>query len=353
MGLVLPWGFAADRGSAPLRRLLLTRSDVDTLVGFDNRRGVFPIHRGVRFLLLTASNGRSTGSIACRLGVDDPADLESVGEEPATASPWFATRLTPAALDRLSGSGLTIPWVQTPLDLAIAERAAALFPALGSQSGWSARFGRELNASDDRGSFCAPREGFPVVEGKQIQPFDVDLGSARHAIRPRDARRLLPDGRYAGPRLAYRDIAGATNRLTLIAAILPAGCVSTHTLFCLRTPLALREQQYLCGLFNSFVLNFLVRLQVTLHVTTGTVERLPIPTRDQAPSAVREIAALARMLARRPSSPAFARLQARVAELYQLTADEFAHILSTFPLIPQAERDAAFRLFATETSKHL
>ena len=82
------------------------------------------------------------------------------------------------------------------------------------------------------------------------------------------------------PRLAYRDVASATNRLTLIAAILPAGCVSTHTVFCLRTPLPLRDQHFLCGLFNSFVVNYLVRLRVTTHVTTATVEQLPIPTAE-------------------------------------------------------------------------
>ena len=62
--------------------------------------------------------------------------------------------------------------------------------------------------------------------------------------------------------------------------MLPAGCVSTHTVFCLRTPLPLARQHFLCGLFNSFVVNYLVRLRVTTHVTTATVERLPIPTAD-------------------------------------------------------------------------
>jgi hypothetical protein len=34
-------------------------------------------------------------------------------------------------------------------------------------------------------------------------------------------------------RLAYRDVASATNRLTLIAAVIPARAATTHTLFCL------------------------------------------------------------------------------------------------------------------------
>jgi hypothetical protein len=60
------------------------------------------------------------------------------------------------------------------------------------------------------------------VEGKQIQPFRVDLDASRFAIPAGAASRLLDPGRTFGrPRLAYRDVSSATNRLTLIAAILP------------------------------------------------------------------------------------------------------------------------------------
>ena len=163
---------------------------------------------------------------------------------------------------------------------------------------------------------------------------------------------LLDPPRYERPRLAYRDVASATNRLTLIAAVLPANCVSTHTVFCLRTPLPLAAQYFLCGLFNSFVVNYLVRMRVTTHVTTATVERLPIPGRDDSPRAFREIAALARRLSRRDDREAAARLQAMVAALYQLTAGEFAHVLGTFPLIPKEERDAAYDTYvATEAQR--
>jgi hypothetical protein len=351
VGLVLPAGLATDNGSAPLRRFLLTRCDVDALVGFDNHRGIFPIHRSIRFLLLTASPGRPTQTIACRFGVNDPADLESVGEEPAAAIPWFSVRLPSPLLEQLSGDDLTIPWFRAPIDLAIAQHAAALFPPLGSARGWSARFGRELNATEDRPVFREAGTGLPVVEGKQIEPFAVDLAAGRWSIRERDAIHRLRDGRHLRPRLAYRDVAGATNQLTLIAAMLPAGSVSTHTVFCLRTPLRSRDQHLLCGLFNSFVLNYLVRLRVSTHVTTALVERLPVPTRDHAPRATREIAALARAQSRRRDPVAAARLQALVAALYQLTTEEFAHVLSTFPLVPEETRRAAFESFATEAQR--
>jgi len=352
LGLVLPSGLLSDHGSAPLRRMLTSRCDVDAIVGLDNHRGVFPIHRSVRFVLVTASPGVATRRMACRLGLDDPERLESVGEEPADTSPWFPVHLTPALLERISGPGLAIPHLRDATDLGIVERAAALFPPLGSSEGWSARFGRELNASDDRAAFRPARHGLPVVEGKHLEPFRAVLGSVRHSIGAADARRLLRSDRHEHPRLAYRDVASATNRLTLIAAVLPAHCASTHTVFCLRTPLPSRSQHFLCGLFNSFVVNYLVRLRVTTHVTTGTVEQLPIPTAERAPAAARDIAALSRLLSRRPDSAALAALNARVAGLYQLTPAELEHVLGTFPLVPIAERQAALEMFHGETQRH-
>jgi len=78
MALVLPWGAAADSGSAALRQLLFSRSAVDTLVSFDNRRAIFPIHRSVRFLLLSSRAGPATTTMRCRFGETDPAVLDAV-----------------------------------------------------------------------------------------------------------------------------------------------------------------------------------------------------------------------------------------------------------------------------------
>jgi hypothetical protein len=308
---------------------------------------VFPIHRSVRFLLVTAARGTPTRTIACRLGERNPASLESIGAESVAASAWFTVRVTPALLERLSGEGLAIPDLRSPLDVTILERAAALFPPLGSAEGWNARFGRELNVTDDREHFGPPGRGLPVVEGKQVEPFRANLRAVRFSLSAAAARRLLDPARYGRRRLAYRDVASATNRLTLIAALLPAGCLSTHTLFCLRTVLSPWEQHCLCGLFNSFVLNYFVRLRVATHVTTAIVERLPVPTERDCPRALRDIAALARVLARRDDEQAFTRLQALAASIYRLSAPEFEHILDSFPLVPRRTREAALRSLAS------
>jgi hypothetical protein len=345
LGLVLPFGLASDHGSASLRRAVLSQSAVDELVGFENRKAIFPIHRSVRFLLLTATKGTPTAELTCRLGRQDLSALDDDGRMgPAEKESHGAIRLTPALLTKLSGEDLGIPNLCSPLDLTIVERAATLFAPLGRPDGWGAQFGRELNATDDRRHFQPPGRGLPVVEGKMLEPFRVRLKHAQHAIAPDAAADLLA-GRERKPRLAYRDVASATNRLTLIAALLPAHSVSTHTLFCLRTSLPANEQRYLCGLFNSLLVNYLVRLRVTTHVTTAIVEQLPIPTKEQAGSRWIEIARLTAMLSHRPDLAALARLNARVAQLYQLNEREFAHVVDTFPLVDGDMREGAMNEF--------
>ena len=343
-GLVLPSGFATDHGSASLRRFLLSRCDVDAIVGMDNHRGVFPIHRSVRFLLVTATAGAPSHRIALRLGIDDLAALEALDADAAEPR-GFPLHLSPDLLERVSGPALTIPHLQSPIDLAIVERAAALFRPLGDAGGFAARFGRELNATDDRDAFRADRDGLLVVDGKHLEPFRLVLDGVTRSIDPAAARRVLGSARHDRPRLAYRDVASATNRVTLIAAVLPRGVVSTHTVFCVRTPLPPTAHYFLCGMFNSLVVNYLVRLRVTTHVTTAVIERLPIPTREDAPAAFEEIATLARVLERGHNGEAFARLNARAAQLYQLSADEFRYVLDTFPLIPAIDRRLALKMF--------
>jgi len=179
--------------------------------------------------------GTPTQSIACRLGLDTPAALEATVDEPPHRSSWFPVHLSP---ETLAGQGL------------------------------------------------------PVIDGRQLSPFRVDTGTAGRSIPEATACRLLASDRHRHPRLAYRDVASPTNRVTLIAAVLPARCVSTHTVFVLKTPLPLTAQYFLCGLFNSLV--------------------------------------------------------ALVGRLYQLSIGEFQYLLDTFPLVDRAARSDALRQLASQ-----
>ena len=133
--------------------------------------------------------------------------------------------------------------------------------------------------------------------------------------------------------------------VTLIAAVVPAFVVTTHTIFCLKEALEEDAQYFLCGMFNSFVANYLVRLRVGTHVTAAIIDRLPVPRPAPHSTAFRRIADLTRQLASRHEPDPAAKLQAAAARLYGITEAGFAHVLTTFPLVPETERAAALAAF--------
>jgi hypothetical protein len=146
-------------------------------------------------------------------------------------------------------------------------------------------------------------------------------------------------------RLAYRDVAGPTNRLSLIAAVLPAGVVTTHSLFCLKTRLSSDNQAFLCGMLNSFVANYLVRQVMTTHLGSATIENLRVPRPRYDSPAFMQIVELTTMLEKDESPGAQGRLQALAAWCYGLAEIDFAHVLSTFRLVPEAVRNEALEEF--------
>ncbi len=344
VGLLVPSGLATDHGCAGLRRRLLDSTNVDSFVSVENRDALFPIHRGLKFLIITTTSGGSTPTLPCRFGLRAPSDFDKL---PETGADPDAIAVRRELLEQLTGDQLAIPELRSSADVALAARLASLHKPAGDENGWGLAFGRELNATDDRGHFNSKREGLPVIEGKHVSAFHVAVESAARHITSASAARLIDAARSFGVRrLAYRDVASSTNKTTLIAAILPAGVITTHTLFCLRSAMEERSLQFLCGMLNSFVANYLARLRVTTHVTVSIVERLPLPRPDREDPRFRNLAALAMRLARHPEDRGtHASLQGLAARIYGLTTEEFRHVLGTFPLVDRPDREAAMEAF--------
>jgi hypothetical protein len=342
IGMILPSGIATDHGSTALRRQLLERTTIDTWVGLDNRRRIFPIHRSVRFVVLATTNSGSTTTLRLRCGLADVDDLHREEQTPSLS-------LTRSRIESWSPEHLTIPEITNATALGIVTAVADRVPALGDGKGWNARFGRELNATDDRPRFVPLRSRsglLPIVEGKQLSPFTIDLSRSTHAIAATPSR----------PRIAYREVASATNRLTLIAAMLPANVISTHTVFCLKSDLDEASQWCLLGLMNSLVANYLVRLHVTTHVTAAVMSRLRVPRPEEGSRGFSRLAELAQSLAVSgvdDDNAAYAELNAIAAELYGISTEQYSVILDSFPLVPKTIRDACLDVHvrATETRK--
>ena len=81
-------------------------------------------------------------------------------------------------------------------------------------------------------------------------------------------------------------------------------------------------------------------------MSASILDRVPVPRPPGDCPALRRIAALCFALETNASDRhTAARLQASVARLYALTADEFDHVLGTFPLVAEADRQLAAEAF--------
>ncbi len=353
VGLILPSGIATDHGSGALRRHLFDCTTIDTWAGFDNTRRIFPIHRSMRFVVMTAATAGRTGVLRFRCGLTDPDALD---RDDGVLS------ISRSRLEAWSDE-LSIPEVTNAASLALLSGVSQRIPPLADASSWHVRFGRELNATDDRPHFVPltpPRDHvLPIVEGKLLSPFRIALDKATTGIPEAAAARLLDRASFERPRIAYRDVASATNKLTLIAAVLPARTISTHTVFVAKEAMDEEAMWCLLGLMNSLVANYLVRLQVTTHVTTALMSRLPMPRPATGSRPFKRLAHLARQLSVRgieADEAGYAELNAIAARLYGVSLDQYRHIVETFPLLDQQLRSACVTAFNqhgnTEARKH-
>jgi len=74
MGMIVPSGIYTDKGTAVLRTLFLDHCDWQWLFSFENRDGIFDIHRSFKFCPLIIQKGGTTGSIRTafmRNNIDD------------------------------------------------------------------------------------------------------------------------------------------------------------------------------------------------------------------------------------------------------------------------------------------
>ena len=334
LGCLLPGGVLVDHGAAALRTHLLDRAAIDRISIFDNRDSLFPIHRSVRIVSITGTSGASTDAVL----VDEGVALRPTATGTAAAAPRVLSR---TLLRRASGDAEAIPSLRDGSELRLLEQMLT-HPTLGGAD-WRLRFGRELNATEDRGLYrsgARAPDGLPVVDGKHVQACAVSPPEMGAWVSPDEAVRACPDAPWRRWRLAYRDVSSPTNTRSLIAALLPPGCITTHTLFCLRTPLGLPTQLYLCGMLNSLVADWFVRRYLASHVTTRLIANLPVPRVPASDARRRRIVRLTTRLMRQPGDEQTqADLQGVAADLYGLGHDGRATVAADFPRLGAIVRE--------------
>lgn len=258
-----------------------------------------------------------------------------------------------------------------------------------------------------------PERGIAELARKELQRLEkaldsyAGINSHRNASTRRERVSTLLKERGRGsltsddlrtdaeaPRLAFRKVAANTNERTLISAILPGGVFASDSLNylipwqfdahqaiiqlntiknCYKPSLPVPILAYLCGVLNSFVLDYVLRFKVSANVNIFYAYQLPVPRLIPDDLYCRAIAErVARLVcigpefddlrqellgntAARVATNPIERQQlqneidALVAHLYGLREEELWHILYapyTFPLVGREVKDAVMAAFA-------
>ena len=255
------------------------------------------------------------------------------------------------------------------------------FPQLGETIGgtWNLVLCNEFHMTNDSHLFkTQPGNGrWPLYEGKMIWQFMHRYAEPRYWVSEKDGRKALLGKEKdigqgmscMGYRLGYRSIASSTNERSLIATVLPPKIFFGNSINASSNIIMVLDMLYLVSLLNSFVVDFSLRGMVSANINMFYVYQLLIPrlnNKDKAFGSIIERAA--RLICTTPEFDDLAKevglgshkkgvtneverarlraeLDGLIAHLYGLTEEEFAYILTTFPLVSDAVKVAALNAY--------
>ncbi len=376
-GIVIPSGIYSDLGTTQLRKLLFENTEITGLFCIENRKSIFEgVDSRFKFVVLTFQKGRETKSIPTAFMRTEVSDIEKFPNE-------YTLKLDIDLIKKLSPSSLSIIELKEQIEVEIAEKMFR-HPLVGEifENKWNIDLGREFHMTDDRSLFREFSSDFPIplYEGKMIHHFRSDASEPRYWINELEGRsRILGKAKdngqlleYQHYRFVYRVITSNTNSRTMICSIVPKNVFCGNSLNVSRRVgkiISNSELLYFSAIMSSFVLDFALRQRVSTQLNIFFVHQLSVPRLVEGDRHFSEIVERAAKLI--CTTPEFddlaqevglgshhngiteeseraklrAELDGMIAHLYNLTETEFTHILSTFPIVPEATKQAALEAY--------
>lgn len=375
-GIVIPSGIYTDLGATQLRRMLFSSTRITGLFGFENRQVIFEgVHRSFKFVVLTFENRSVTGDFPVAFM---RRDVRELAQFPSAHS----LQLHPDLIAKLSPGSISLMEFQSKQDVSIAEKLLR-HPALGEkiEGTWNIGFTAEFHMTNDSDIFLTePGKGrLPLYEGKMIWQFQHGYTTPRYWINEEEGRdRLnlpaLEKGkeRYQSYRAVFRDVTANTNERTLVASVIPPKHFTGNTLPVVLGLESSSHKVFIVVFLNSFVVDWLIRQKITNHCNFFYMYQLPIPRLTASHPDFRPLVERAARLV--GTAPEFddllaevfgkqakhqthgvtdpqdrltlrAQIDALVARLYDLTTEEFQHILTTFPLVDESVKSQTLNTY--------
>lgn len=341
--LVVPSGMIADDNGRAVRRLILSSSKLEPVLSFRKENEIFP-EQHQAFTVLIWHKGDTTPEIRHTDGLVSANELHF---DHSTVPVPFEL------VEKMAPLTWALPSIAIEMDLDILRRLYH-FEVLQTwqDKGIIRTASGDYHLTQDKQLFRRDNRGVPLHRGDTIDQYSLRDDAVRSWVdnaRPRS-------GTSADVfRLVWRDVAGMEDPHMLVSTALPPKYTMGNTLHVLNSlNFDYETLCYLVGILNSFCLDWRVRqLTKTVHVQQVTLLQLPVPQFEgEAPLAIARCAAqllytderfadLAQPLkvsgVREPRERQRLKneIDARVALLYGLTADELQYILTKFPKVDE------------------
>ncbi len=143
LGLIVPSGLYSDYGTGELRDLFINNAKWEWLFGFENREGIFDIHRSYKFNPVIIEKGSSTGTIHTAFMRRNISDWEKADK--------YITEYSREQVLQFSPYSKAILEIQSQRDLEILTKIYSNSVLLGDQSedGWGIQYTREFDMTND------------------------------------------------------------------------------------------------------------------------------------------------------------------------------------------------------------
>ncbi|WP_144689810.1 class I SAM-dependent DNA methyltransferase, partial [Campylobacter jejuni] len=303
LAYVLPSALMFEDGSLTLRKEILENKTLEYFYSFENNKAIFiDVHRSYKFALMQVKNTQANNTHKIKM-MFYKTDMNSLKNKDEILT------LSLKDIKKLSPTHLALMELKDKQALEILRKCYNAFQNLSFDY---IDFRQELNMTSDKDLFIEEfREGLlPLYEGKMIHQFDANFSQATYFLEKAKfderlkSKELSRAKKATGKelkselikydreffRLGYRAVASDTNERTLIASLLPKNCGFGHSMFANAPKLYIVKDDEICmdivpyerilfvlALFNSLVVDFIIRNMVQINVSKTYLERIPLP----------------------------------------------------------------------------
>ena len=311
LGMIAPSGIYSDKGTCELRRLFVDKCNWEWLFGFENKDGVFDIHRSFKFCAVVIEKGGRTSEIRTAFMRRDVDDWQG-GE-------GFAFPYPKDRVEEFSSESFSILEIQSYRDVQVMSSLFVGNVLLGDKTnnGWRVLYSTEFHTTSDSKLFPPKdkweEDGYvydgliswvkdghhvlPVYNAKMFDSWDFSSsgwvsGKGRGAVwrsvnHPKEfaPEYLMPVDVFlsrvkcgSAIKICFKDISTAIHKRTMMPALVP-NLPAVHAAPTLRCGVGV---EFLQAILGSYVFDYIAKFKIGyLHLTYSVISECPLPDKSK------------------------------------------------------------------------